>query len=106
MTHDPDPFHKRLLARRAELITRLEGIEAELVSHSEQDWADLATEREEDEMLEGIGASGARELRRIDAALGRIAAGTFGLCTRCGAEIAPARLALLPDTPFCATCAA
>lgn len=106
MPQNLDAVRARLLARRAELIDRLEGIEAELVSHTEQDWEDLAAEREEDEMLEGMGNAGALEVRRIDAALARMDSGEYGVCVRCGAEIAPARLDLLPDTPFCAACAA
>ena len=42
---------------------------------------------------------------KIDAALARIEDGTYGDCVRCGEAIAPARLALVPDTPFCAACA-
>jgi DnaK suppressor protein len=45
------------------------------------------------------------ELERIDAALARIDAGTYGACVRCGEEIAPARLALDPTVPLCRDCA-
>ncbi len=41
------------------------------------------------------------ELRRIDAALGRIDEGEFGCCVTCGEEIAPKRLELDPTTPVC-----
>ena len=56
-------------------------------------------------MLEGIGVSGQQELRMIEAALQRIAAGDYGDCVTCGAEIAEERLDLLPFTPFCRHCA-
>ena len=43
--------------------------------------------------------------RRIDAALARIAEGTFGDCEECGDAIAPARLGLDPTLTTCITCA-
>ena len=91
----------QLEQRLADLDTRLGGIAAELVSHTTQDSEDLATEREADQMLEKLGADGQTEIRAIRAALQRIEAGTYGLCLRCGAPIEPARLDLLPFTPFC-----
>ena len=38
-------------------------------------------------------------------ALARIGAGEYGACTRCGNDIAEARLDVLPWTPFCPACA-
>jgi RNA polymerase-binding transcription factor DksA len=96
----------QLEARRAELVARMAGIEASLHDYETRDWEELATEREDDEMLETLGNSGAREVRQIDAALARLRAGDYGACTRCSAEIPDARLDLLPATPFCSSCAA
>lgn len=96
---------QQLEARRADLEGRLLGIEAELDSHHSPDWDDLATEREGDEVLEGMGVSGQQELRRIAAALQRIDSGEYGYCVKCGAEIGEARLDALPYTPFCRNCA-
>lgn len=95
----------QLEARSAELTSRLTRIDAELDAPAPQDWEDHATEREADEVLETMGLSGQQELARIAAALDRIAKGTYGTCARCGGDIAAERLDLLPDTPFCATCA-
>lgn len=94
-----------LEARLADLGGRLRGIEVELDSHVSQDWEDLATEREADEVLEGMGVSGQHEIRMIKAALDRIAQGTYGLCTKCGEPISQERLDAIPYTPFCSTCA-
>jgi DnaK suppressor protein len=47
----------------------------------------------------------AAELRRIDAALARIAEGEFGYCLSCGGEIDPRRLDLDPTTAVCVDCA-
>lgn len=96
----------QLEARLAYLESRLKLIETELDSHHAQDWEDLATEREGDEVLEGIGVTGQLEIRQIKAALQRVSEGEYGACTRCGAEIGEERLDLLPQTPFCRDCAA
>lgn len=96
----------QLTARLAELDKRLHGIEDELLSHDSQDWEDLATEREQDEVLNALGDDGQAEIRRILAALDRIEAGDYGECVTCGARISDARLDLLPATPFCRDCAA
>lgn len=95
-----------LEARLKQLQGRLAGIEEELDSHDAKDWEELATEREGDEVLERLGQGGQAEIRMIEAALGRIAAGEYGHCAKCGAEIGDARLDVLPYTPFCKECAA
>ncbi len=96
----------QLDARLAALKARLHGIEAEFDSHTSQDWEEMATERESDEVLEDLGQSGQLEMRQIEAALARIAEGEYGFCTKCGSEIAEQRLDILPQTPFCSACAA
>lgn len=99
--------HKaQLESRLADLKGRLEGIEQELDSHQSQDWEELATEREGDEVLEGMGVNGQLEIRQIEAALARMTEGEYGYCSKCGAEIGEERLDLLPHTPFCRNCAA
>ncbi len=94
-----------LEARLSVLTEKLRGIDAELDSHQSRDWEELAVERETDEVLEGEGRAGQAEIAAIRAALGRIAAGSYGECVRCGDDIADARLEILPYTPFCAQCA-
>ncbi len=101
-----------LTARRQQLQTRLkaltervQGTEAELLSHDDKDWEELATQRESDEVLEHLGLGAQEEMRAIRAALGRLDQGTYGLCQTCGAVIETARLDLLPATPFCKVCA-
>lgn len=41
----------------------------------------------------------------IEAALDRVAEGTYGICVRCGEEIGGERLDVVPFTPFCRDCA-
>ncbi|WP_102224296.1 TraR/DksA family transcriptional regulator [Acidimangrovimonas sediminis] len=103
-----DPFAARrsqLETRLAALTERIEAIRDELGQHQSKDWEEMATEREEDEVLEGMGASARAEAMRIRAALERMDEDDYGTCMRCGAEIDPRRLDLLPDTPLCSACA-
>lgn len=93
-------------ARLKELDERLHEIDAELDSHASKDWEELAVEREEDEVLEGLGVSGQAEIRMIKAAMTRMDEGEYGYCVECGNEISAERLDVLPYTPFCRDCAA
>ena len=95
-----------LMARLAELDSRMHAIEAELDQPASKDWEEAAVEQEGDEVLEALGEQSRTEVRRIRAALDRIRRGEYGYCVECGTEIAPERLDLLPATPFCAACAA
>jgi DnaK suppressor protein len=45
-----------------------------------------------------------RRLREVDAALARVAAGTYGRCHACGGPIAEARLEALPWASLCIEC--
>jgi RNA polymerase-binding transcription factor DksA len=95
----------QLETRKAVLAARLGGIAEDLTSAHSKDWEEAAVEHEDDEVLEGLGEAGQAELRQINAALARIEDGTYGECMRCGEEIGPQRLDLLPATPFCKRCA-
>ena len=54
---------------------------------------------------EGQRADVARELAELDAALERLADGTYGVCTSCGGPIPRERLRLLPAATLCVPCA-
>ena len=54
------------------------------------------------EMMQGEMDS--REMREIEAALGRIQAGTWGRCECCDRAIGRQRLQALPETCRCAAC--
>jgi len=45
-------------------------------------------------------------LEGVDAALARVAAGTYGLCESCGREIGADRLEFRPTSRFCVDCKA
>lgn len=69
---------------------------------SEGDGDAAALERE---MLAQLSAGSAASLADIDAALARLSAGTFGICTRCGLDIPAARLMARPRAGTCVRCA-
>jgi DnaK suppressor protein len=46
-----------------------------------------------------------RQLAQVDAAIGRLHAGQYGWCERCGQPIPPARLAARPTATTCIRCA-
>lgn len=94
-----------LHSRRDLLKARMAEIDSELDSHESKDWEDMATEREQDEVLEDLGNSAGEELRMIEAALSRVAEGEYGFCVKCGTQISEERLDVLPATPFCRNCA-
>ncbi|MFG5383081.1 TraR/DksA family transcriptional regulator [Yoonia sp. R2-816] len=96
---------QKLLARRAEIVGDLQEIEDQLDETPSQDWEDRSAERQGDEVLEALGQAELTELKRIDAALVRIKAGTYGICAQCGDPISDARLDLLPDAALCKNCA-
>lgn len=101
----PIDFRALLNTRKAELVDRLDHIEQDLDAPVSADWEERAVEREDDEVLEALGQTGLAELRRINAALKRMDANIYGVCTDCGNTISDARLTVVPTTLFCRHCA-
>lgn len=95
-----------LLARKRELYSRLRKIDKDLDTLKSGDSAERAVERENDEVLEEFGATGLKELEAIEAALDRLAAGTFGICAKCGEPISDERLAAVLHAALCEECIA
>jgi RNA polymerase-binding transcription factor DksA len=57
-----------------------------------------------DEVRAALRAGARRALAEIDAALFRLARGTFGACELCGRQLAGHRLAAIPTTRLCLLC--
>jgi len=97
-------FKKLLLARRLELSRNLnptvEEVRAAETTGEEEpvDARQLAPEL----LQQGTQAQGM--LMAMDAALARIASGTFGKCMTCGEEIGSRRLVAFPWTQHCLAC--
>lgn len=97
-------FKKLLLARRLELSRSVnQTVEqvraAETSEGGEPEDAQLLAP----ELLQS-GAHAQGMLMAMDAALARIASGTFGKCMTCGEEIGSRRLVAFPWTQYCLGC--
>lgn len=46
-----------------------------------------------------------RKVKSLEEALQKLGKGTYGVCERCGGEIDPERLKILPHTTLCIKCA-
>lgn len=102
---DVSHYEQRLRDRMRELDKRLSEVETELDQPAPADSEDRASEREGDEVLEGLGNAGLAEIRMIEAALDRIRDGTFGECVTCGEPISEERLEAVPHAARCRKCA-
>ena len=105
MTKNED-IAKALRTRLSELRGRLAEIDSELRKPLSADSEERATDLENQDALEGIKNSEIQEIRQIQGALKRIAEGTYGVCVKCGADIDPKRLKVLPIATRCISCAA
>ncbi len=93
-----------LKSRLHDLTKRVNNLEADLRQPLDADFAEQATDLQDDEALSALEDAGRAEIIRIKAALSRIEEGIYGTCETCGKEIAPARLATLPTAAQCAAC--
>jgi len=95
-----------VLARLAALTSDFDGIVAAAggAADDEHD-PDGTTAYERQHVAALIEATRAR-LAEVDGALARLAAGSYGICARCGHEIAAGRLAARPAATTCIGCAA
>ncbi len=79
--------------------------EERLLAEPEPDWEDLAATRTAAALLEGLSETEEAALLCIQAALDRIAQGTYGTCLACDGPIEEKRLRAVPDTYLCGACA-
>jgi RNA polymerase-binding transcription factor DksA len=103
-----------LAAERVSVLERLAGLERELAAIIESsgsagtddehdpEGATVAFERQH---LAALVSQARGHLAQIDAAMLRLAEGSYGICERCGVSISEARLAARPVTTLCITCA-
>lgn len=108
-----DPRGKRLLDERARTLRRLaeltgdfrEIVEASQATNADDEHdpegATIAFERSQ---VATLVQQARHRLTEIDAALGRLEAGTYGTCERCGRPIASARLDVRPTARTCVSC--
>jgi RNA polymerase-binding protein DksA len=111
---DTEHFREKLIAEQQKVKNAiaylhdensrsLEDQIGELVSGSADNHpADTATETVDREIDYTLEENSSNVLREIDAALGRIEAGTYGTCQSCGKPVEPERLEYLPWATLCA----
>jgi YteA family regulatory protein len=109
-------FRRRLLERREQLIWTRERMAGGQLDQSEAESlgelstydnhpADVGTETWERSKDLALRARAGRALADVEAALARLADGTFGYCLRCGRPVEAERLEAIPETPYCRSCA-
>ncbi len=104
-----DEIRQELLQQRQEILQRVSAIEKDLRNETnplEKDYEEQAIRLENDEVLEELDREGQETLLKINQALQRIEAGTYDICSRCGAKIPLERLKAVPYTTLCVDCAA
>jgi DnaK suppressor protein len=106
---DVDTLKSELHRRRRVILetTRRAAAELDALRSAERDpeFEESAQTDHEAFTLARLGEAQLRELHQIDAALLRIEADEYGLCTDCDQEIDPRRLKALPYALFCTECA-
>ncbi|WP_320820019.1 TraR/DksA family transcriptional regulator [Thalassolituus sp.] len=103
-----EAIRDRLVARQKVLLERANKVERD-ASHRDAplsaDFAEQATERENDDVLLALGDEWHHELQDIDHALDKLEHGTYGECDTCGESINAARLEAIPTAHQCMMCA-
>lgn len=104
----------RLLAQRDRVLRRIDGLRHDVEAMIEQvrldppddehdpDGATVGFERAQ---AQALASRAVEDLAAVDAALDRVDAGTYGVCARCGGQIATARLDAKPAAVTCIECA-
>jgi RNA polymerase-binding protein DksA len=99
------PRQQALEAKLQDLEKRLAGVTRDITKTLSNDFAEQATERENDDVLEEIARETKISIQSLKAALHRIEDGSYGFCAQCGEEISAARLDAIPESSFCVNCA-
>jgi len=94
--------HIESLRARAQRIETHRSNEARMLPSEASERAQL---HDNDEVVEALEVQVGADLPTLEAALARIADGTYGTCIECEAPIARSRLDILPATPRCVACA-
>ncbi len=111
-TRNTATYRQQLQAQRTALLNQLASLRGGPVGRAEASAAhygerepDSRAQMESERGLEfTLDARESAELDAIDAALQRIEAGVYGVCTDCGTEIPDARLHAAPETARCIVC--
>ena len=101
-----DKQRKALESKLAEMEKRLAAVTKDITKTLSSDFAEQATERENDDVLEEIAKETQVTIQQLKAALVRVEQGSYGVCSSCGKDISEGRLDAIPETTLCVNCAA
>jgi DnaK suppressor protein len=110
-----DTYDKHMAGRFREALVRRAGELGRILHHEVEaamddalrdvgDFKDAAVQESAAAIDEAQAAHAAIELRDVQAALARLADGSYGMCLDCGDAIDLRRLTALPATAFCTSC--
>ena len=103
-----EEVRSHLIAMLEELNLRLDRI-TKNVRHSdvplEKDFAEMATQNVNNEVMDYLGNSARTEIEMIKQAIARIDNGQYGICQVCDEPISKERLEALPYSNVCIKCA-
>lgn len=105
---DIEAMREALQSKLEELEERVSRIDNDLHHREEPmsaDFAEQVVEQENLDVLHSLEDEGRAELALVRRALGRLEAGTYGECQKCGEMINEARLQALPWAENCIRCA-
>lgn len=105
-TPDPSQIAHLLAQREAMLLAQLRPAGLEIDASEVHDFKEAADRSAGGALDDARQAQAAAELAEVVAARRRLEAGRYGRCEDCGEPVAPARLAIMPATRFCARCEA
>lgn len=103
-----DAYKNQLLELRDQFMQRVEALGKDLHRENEsveKDFAEQASQLENDDVLNALDDEAKYELMLINQALLRIENGDFGICQSCHQVIDEARLKAIPYARFCIACA-
>ena len=103
-----EQIKKQLVSLRDDYTRRIDAIQLETHHKNEpveKDFAEQATQSENNDVLAALDNEAQQMVMQIDAALDSIEKGHYGLCTECGKQIPQARLNVAPFARSCIDCA-
>ncbi len=100
-----DKIYRQLIEKRKELESRINKIKHDYSTPLEKDSKEQAIQLENAEVLNVIDEGAREEISQIDKTLGLIERGEYGTCIVCEEEIPEKRIAVLPYTSYCISCA-
>ncbi|HEY4458048.1 MAG TPA: TraR/DksA C4-type zinc finger protein [Pseudonocardiaceae bacterium] len=114
MAHETEPVLAAIASARADTTQQIESLTRQwtgiveasaLTTNDDEHDPEGVTVAFERAQVQGMLDQARTDLADLDRAVGRVANGTYWTCARCGGPIADERLAALPATSTCITCA-